>query len=411
MTRRERLGRFHDLSISGPDGPRLALIASSPFGLLVAGVLLVSAPLSDAFDRRVTPLLWLGGASFLFCLIYAVIRRSITDKEWLAFASFVLLLLAGIAANAEEPVLADQLKSTLMFPPLMVALFIPPKPVVVFGLASISVVWFVSLRAHELADQRVYGAFLISISIIVVTGFVSVMRGALDAERKRAEALSTLDQLTGLLNRRGMAIHYPAMMARARRDHHIFAVLVADVDHFKQINDSLGHKAGDHVLENIAHQIKDAIRPHELAVRLGGEEFAILASMKNSADVHVLAERVRRRVSGFLVGSPARPVTISVGVAYASLALHLPSDAVFDHFMSLADSLLYEAKNSGRDRVRAQELDWAGVRKVPVHAAPPDRRLGRCYRSGHPARPNSAPTSTSLLHNRCSLCTLVPTGR
>ncbi len=365
MTRRERPSRFGDLSLAGPDGRRLALIASSPFGALVSSVLLITAPSSGTFDRRVLPLLWVGGTSFLFCLGYGAIRRNITEQEWLAFASFVLVLLAGIAANAQEPVLAEQLTSTLMFPPLMVALFVPPKPVVIFGLASISVVWFVSLRADELADQRVYGAFLISVSVVVVTGFVSVMRGALDAERKRAEALSTLDQLTGLLNRRGMASQYPAMMARARRDRHIFAIFVVDVDHFKKINDSLGHKAGDHVLQNIAHRIRDAIRPDDLAVRLGGEEFAILASMKDPADAHVLAERIRQHVAEFLIGSPAHPVTISVGAAYASLALQRPSDSVFEYFLGLADSLLYEAKNAGRDRVRIQELDWAGFSRVP----------------------------------------------
>ena len=355
--RRRRLDRTDNPTASPVDGRRLSLIASSPFGLLVLGVLLATTRSGDVFDPRVMSSLWAGAVMFLVCACYAGIRPRINDIEWFVYTSFILALLAVIATNAREAVLAEQLASTLMFPPLMIAAFIPPKPTAVFGTVSITLVWLVSVRAEELPQQRLYGAFLISVSIIVATGFVSVMRWALDAERRRAESLSTLDQLTGLQNRRGMATRYAAMMARAQRDQRIFALLIADIDHFKKINDNLGHKAGDHVLQGIAQQIRGVIRPDDLAIRLGGEEFAILSSVKNPQDVSVLAERLRQHIAEYSVGVPAWRVTVSIGVAYASLVLGTTSEAVFDHLMNSADSLLYDAKKAGRDCVRIAELD------------------------------------------------------
>ena len=357
MQRGRWLARAGNPRTSAPDGRRLSLIASAPFGLLVSGLLLTTSRSAGVFDRHVVPILWVGGAMFLLCACYAGVRPGINQVEWFLYASLVLALLAGIAANAREPVLAEQLASTLMFPPLMIAAFLPAQPTAVFGTASITLVWLLSLRAQELPQQRLYGAFLISVSIVVATGFVSVMRWALDAERRRAESLSTLDQLTGLLNRRGMAMRYAGMVSQARRDERVLALLVADVDHFKKINDELGHKTGDDVLRGIAEKIHSVIRPDDLAIRLGGEEFAVLSGVKDPRDVAVLAERLRRHVAEYSVEAAAPRVTVSIGVAYASPVIAMTSDALFDRLMSSADSLLYDAKKAGRDCVRIAELD------------------------------------------------------
>ncbi len=357
MQRSRWLNRTGNPTTSAPDGRRLSLIASAPFGLLVSGVLLTTSRSGVVFDRRVMPFLWVGVAMFLLCACYAGVRPRINHVEWFLYAGFVLVLLAGIAANAREPVLAEQLASTLMFPPLMIAAFLPVQPTAVFGTASITLVWVVSLRAEQLAQQRLFGAFLISISIMVATGFVAVMRWALDAERRRAESLSTLDQLTGLLNRRGMAMRYAGVVSGARRDERVLTLLIADVDHFKKINDELGHQTGDDVLRGIAEQIRSVIRPDDLAIRLGGEEFAVLSTVKDPRDVAVLADRLRRHIAEYSVEVPTRRVTVSIGVAYASPVVGMASDAVFDRLMSSADSLLYDAKKAGRDCVRIAELD------------------------------------------------------
>jgi two-component system cell cycle response regulator len=171
-----------------------------------------------------------------------------------------------------------------------------------------------------------------------------------DELRRRADELdrmSRTDHLTGLHNRRHVEEHLRALGAAAKRHAQPLAVLLVDVDHFKRVNDTLGHTAGDQVLQVVSDRLRAALRLEDVLGRWGGEEFLLLLPYTDAAAAHVLADRLREAVSAtpIVVEQSALTVTISVGGA----AAEDPGD---HDLLALADRELYAAKDAGRDRVR-----------------------------------------------------------
>jgi diguanylate cyclase (GGDEF)-like protein len=163
------------------------------------------------------------------------------------------------------------------------------------------------------------------------------------------------DAKTGLLNARAWEAAAEAEVARARRTGSPLAVAIADVDHFKLINDTHGHLAGDRVLKEIAGVFRATVREYDLPGRFGGEEFALLFPDTNGADAVRVAERLRSRIASLRVtaddaaGSPPVSVTISVGVATADTAG--TGEAVLSEALAAADTALYQGKDAGRNMV------------------------------------------------------------
>jgi len=165
--------------------------------------------------------------------------------------------------------------------------------------------------------------------------------GAIAATRTAA----TIDTLTGLVNRRGVARAFEEAMKYVRSGGR-YAVLLLDIDHFKSINDLLGHQAGDRVLAQIGKIIAENIRGVDLAGRFGGEEFLVLLRDASRERALHVAERLREAIeTGGCAYADGKPVTVSVGVAYAR-AVDGTADVV-----ERADRALYRAKDAGRNRV------------------------------------------------------------
>jgi len=169
----------------------------------------------------------------------------------------------------------------------------------------------------------------------------------LDESRRRLEEMTRTDHLTGLYNRRHLELEAPRLLTLARRENAATALLVADVDHFKQINDSYGHEVGDAVLVHLATVLRKAVRPYDLVVRYGGEEFLMLLPLVTADEALEAAERIRRTVrdTPLCVNRETLSITVSIGVYVAGRIDDLP-DAV-----ARADEALYEAKRAGRNRV------------------------------------------------------------
>lgn len=168
------------------------------------------------------------------------------------------------------------------------------------------------------------------------------LRGAL----QRVNALATRDELTGLPNRRHMRERVEHEIQRVRRGHGPLCVGVLDLDHFKTVNDQLGHSAGDAVLVNFALQTQAILRETDVVARWGGEEFLLVCADTTIDQALQVVERLRLHLhqpSSWLQ-CPVERVTFSAG-----LALHEP-DASFEQTLALADSALYQAKRQGRDR-------------------------------------------------------------
>lgn len=174
----------------------------------------------------------------------------------------------------------------------------------------------------------------------------------LEASREQLRELALRDGLTGLWNRRALMDRLPAELAGAVRDGQPLALLIVDADHFKRINDTHGHPAGDVVLKEIAHRLQRATRASDTVGRYGGEEFIVLLP---GLDVHHAADRQRietlhRAVSDEpVVLSDGTPLTVtcSIGVAAASGE---PADHA-ESLIARADAALYRAKAQGRHRV------------------------------------------------------------
>ncbi|WP_282344523.1 MULTISPECIES: diguanylate cyclase [Pseudomonas] len=176
-----------------------------------------------------------------------------------------------------------------------------------------------------------------------------VVRYLLDTLFARAGELEVgRDSLTQMLNRKFLSVVLNREIALARTTHSPFAVLMVDIDHFKSVNDNLGHEAGDLVLQQVAAILSSCIRGGDYAFRYGGEEFLLILVDTTEATAMTLAERVRRRVAEEvfqLAANRTIRTTVSLGVA-----LH-DGHPDFQRTLRRADQALYQAKNEGRDRV------------------------------------------------------------
>jgi diguanylate cyclase (GGDEF)-like protein len=174
------------------------------------------------------------------------------------------------------------------------------------------------------------------------------LRQLRDAHRQ-LEGLSRLDSLTPVSNRRAFMEALAMEFQRSRRYRHPFALLFLDVDHFKKINDRLGHVFGDHVLVHVVQIARGMIRPSDIIGRYGGEEFVIGLVECDQAGALQIAERIRRKIAQdqFAWEQHVTAVTVSIGVVMLSSEI--------DHVEMLitrADQAMYHAKRSGRNRVQ-----------------------------------------------------------
>ncbi len=249
-------------------------------------------------------------------------------KQWseLNTASAAEFLLAGDSNDA---------------PLLMLPLFSPAK-----GTAeAVAIIHLTEPATADEALRQVIEQMSVPLQVAVER---EVIYRQLDLERQQIYERSIRDPLTGLFTR----IYMQEVVQRLceiqdRNPSHRVAVLMLDIDHFKSVNDTYGHNQGDVVLRQVAAEILKTVRTSDIAVRLGGEEFAIFVVSEAIANVASFAERLRGKIAALHFAAPMaeRPVTVSIGIA-----LREPQEALLD-LIQRADMALYEAKHGGRNRV------------------------------------------------------------
>lgn len=169
----------------------------------------------------------------------------------------------------------------------------------------------------------------------------------LEVANKKLEEMANRDGLTGAFNKAFMHKKLDEVFNGNRRQ---AALAIMDIDYFKNYNDKNGHMEGDNLLKGLARLLSESLREKDMLFRFGGEEFVILFSDTNSEDVCMVAERIRQKVADYVFPyeekQPNGNLTISVGVAFC------PTDsAEKQELLTIADSRLYKAKSSGRNRV------------------------------------------------------------
>lgn len=200
------------------------------------------------------------------------------------------------------------------------------------------------------ADQRQLmqwlSAAVIALLMLVVL-MVGILMLALMRIYQQNGALrhqSQTDTLTGLYNRRRMYQIAEQELSRIQRNGGSLGLVLIDLDHFKQINDTYGHPAGDAVLKAFAALLNREIREIDIAVRMGGEEFAVIMPASDTASAHALAERIRKAVATLSL-----PHQIRLTASFGASATQGPEDS-FEQLFSRTDKLLYKAKSAGRNR-------------------------------------------------------------
>jgi two-component system, cell cycle response regulator len=182
-----------------------------------------------------------------------------------------------------------------------------------------------------------------------------------------ARHLAMSDPLTGLLNRRAFADAMERELSRAARYEHALSVLLLDVDHFKNVNDTRGHEGGDVVLKGISQTVLRIARKSDLVGRWGGEEFVLGLPLATAAGARVAAERLRRSIaeSSFpLSEGPPLQITASIGIATRA-----SKEETLDQLIARADQAMYLAKSRGRNRVETGDSGPAHGEDTPT--APP----------------------------------------
>ena len=173
-----------------------------------------------------------------------------------------------------------------------------------------------------------------------------------EAFRDELQFISNTDELTGLLNRRGLFTQAQAILDRAQKINRSFGVMIFDLDNFKVFNDTLGHATGDQILRQIADLCRENVRDQDVIGRYGGDEFVIIFPGNNLEETRQVVERLRaaisREMEAFSVGVEQK-ITISGGVTAFDGRNH-----TLDELLSTADMALYQAKNQGKNCVVAQ---------------------------------------------------------
>ncbi|HEY7151812.1 MAG TPA: diguanylate cyclase [Solirubrobacterales bacterium] len=211
---------------------------------------------------------------------------------------------------------------------------------------------------HALAACGVYAVVILARDVplaalnwVMASGTILVAAAVMSALREQVAllldelaAVARSDSLTGLANRRVLEERFAAELERSARTGRALSILLLDLDWFKEFNDRFGHSAGDRALTRLAAALRRGTRNGELAARLGGEEFAVLAPEANEGEGLLLAERLRDEVKAAFAREPA-PLTISCGVAT------FPAHGITSgELLHAADRARYEAKEAGRNR-------------------------------------------------------------
>ncbi len=170
------------------------------------------------------------------------------------------------------------------------------------------------------------------------------------AAYERTKQLATTDAMTGVANHRELVTYLDHELARVKKTREPLAIIMCDVDHFKVINDTVGHPAGDKVLQHLTRQILvPSVRPKDLVARYGGDEFVLVLRDTDGRAAVAVAERIRRTVSSQAVlmdGKAVSNLSLSLGIAV------FPRDGeTREALVQAADQALYVAKRTGRNRV------------------------------------------------------------
>jgi len=223
------------------------------------------------------------------------------------------------------------------YPSVIVFYFVLPDRA-----ANIISAWLIIQSSASLYLQTDLGMTLRFIfSMLVVCGLIRLMIDFVLSLKDKLISLSITDPLTGAFNRR----HMDERLSENILSGAVATLLMIDIDHFKQVNDTYGHDAGDEVLIKLVSCLKSHSRHNDLVFRMGGEEFLMLLADTNKEQAAIYAEHLRLELAKIVIGESCRTITVSIG------ASEMIEQDSLDQWLKKADVCLYQAKNQGRNQV------------------------------------------------------------
>jgi diguanylate cyclase (GGDEF)-like protein len=342
-------------------GPEHRVAAFTLAAMLVLGALMGSINLFVDGVLRDGPARWAYAGTMALLIVMAVplvVRQR--AGHWHMFGLVLLgdLVYVVVVLCIDDPVrYATPLM--LLFPAFVAAWLLGPWELGA-NMVATTVACLVGLSPSH--DDPVGLAVQVGVSAgMLNTGAlgVFVLRRRVQRLLVATQTLTRLDPLTGLFNRRFLVEQAPRLWRQARRDGTRVVAMVLDLDHFKRLNDTHGHAAGDAVLREVAGSLARAVRASDILARTGGEELVVLGLVSDPAEAAHLAERLRFAVAGSR--SPdGHAVTASIGVAMVRpVDGESPTDDGLWRLVDRADVAMYEAKQQGRDRVVALSVPQA----------------------------------------------------
>jgi diguanylate cyclase (GGDEF)-like protein len=286
----------------------------------------------------------------------AAFAQALRPLSWPLLHAGVALGTALITAAIE---LSGELHGAYAFYYLWVAMFAAyffSRRALATHLALIALVYGGVILVSGGPDEWGTGWMLTIGSLTVVAVLVRALRERVERLLVQLSKAADTDVLTGLLNRRGFNRRLREELQRAGRGEHALALVVADLDRFKALNDRFGHPAGDEALRRVSALLGDAKRDSDTMARIGGEEFALVLPYTDRAGSQAMAERIRTTIRAEFAEDGVA-LTASFGIAV------YPDDGdTQDLLMRAADAALYAAKDLGRDRIGTPPADVAPLR-------------------------------------------------
>lgn len=300
----------------------------------------------------------LAGAVF-FAGSAAVKRtRSLTPLVVGWFCSTGLIMAAVVIYAREHPFdgAGVAIGSMLLIWPLLGACGgLPTRVVVVCAAWCCALVVVPSLALFGPEVRASPPLVVVPVAMLAATATISSAVRRASMEHRTA---AVIDQLTGMLNRAALETRANELRHQSELTGEHVGVIMADLDHFKRINDTHGHAVGDHVLTEVAYRMRKQLRAFDLAYRIGGEEFVVLLPGASAVHAREIAEALRTAVRSEPIGGVG--VTVSLGVAISGAGPQFD----LDDTLRCADAALYQAKAAGRDRVVVAHAGPVGLRRT-----------------------------------------------
>ncbi len=289
--------------------------------------------------------------SFLTIMLIFFLRLSKKNYNLTAYSLLIISLITFTSSLIFVP--QDEFRMIWFYLLVFVAYMISGKMSGLLStLASIVIIvtvnFFVDLQLSQVAiNSGILGLIIGSFLSNVYTNKITNYENSLKQQNSSLSLLASTDYLTGIMNKRMFNEISERYFQTAQKNKFNLTLLLLDLDHFKKINDTYGHQAGDQLLKRFVETLERILNKSDIFARIGGEEFAILLSQINSNDAYVLAERIRKEIGNDFITYEGHDIFVTTSIGISE---NRETDTAFENIFSRADMALYRAKDEGRNK-------------------------------------------------------------